>query len=338
MIIDESDATQADKKSEAIWKNLITADTQRLRVMHTDPQYIRSQLNFLVASNKVYSMIPVQERSRRFEAVYSDLESYWNHEVFKNIRPKESNTAEYFKYLYNGCSADEVTFLKTLANFLFHVPLDGWNAEVPMDTPLLAKNRESSLSLVQQYAKELVTRGHNNSNGSEWESGVDGGIIVQDLYLDFKNVMELNQKKCPAKKDFRDQLMRTLDITTYNLAVKNLNNVVVEMFRFKPLEVTREIFFRKMGLKQLLVQENNNTTASVAPEKDARENWLKTMTEDAWRWGFIPNIWRGENPLEVNFPLKPTDSSSTTSNPNTPQQSPIMTLLNVKRSYTDSFG
>ncbi len=319
---------QTDSKSESIWKNLVTADTQRERYMHTDPRYVPSQLNFFVASNRLYSMVPADPKSRRFELVFSDINSYFNHPVFQRLfKGKMDNQAAYFQFLYNGGPVELDEFLNTLANFLLHLPQDNWDPNVPMDSVLLAKNKENRFTRVQQYAQKLLERQYNSPFDTEnWKESVP----VSDSYDDFKQCMG---KHAAAKKPFTDEFVRSFGCKIIK-SRHPLHDVQTEFFVFRSLDECRDYFCSRFtGIQQIMADKENQNpniiSNSSSPEIAARQKWLEKLTKEEWKRGFIPACWRSDkDPLKVNFSLVPRNPMATT-------QLSEASLQNLKRKYTE---
>lgn len=117
MLWDESESS--DKHTSAL-KNYVTSDTERQRMMREDTRYNPSQKSIFLTSNKLYQMVKAEKKGRRFELFYSNLELYINHPEFKKCFGDVIKTKQdYFMTLYNT----DDKFIKTLANFLYHLPL-----------------------------------------------------------------------------------------------------------------------------------------------------------------------------------------------------------------------
>ncbi len=328
--------------------------------MFQDPEYIKSHVNLFIASNRVFGMVPATDKSRRFEMYWSDfgayfpsvntLDLYWTHPVMQNeiFAGQISKDSEYFKILYTGGRASEEEFLMTLANLLYHVPLDGWNADRAMDSYLLDQNRKTNMGWAQKYTIHILKEKTNDPfNKGPWCQWVPVADLWNDL-IDFAGCE--NKKTGPKgcnKPTFQETLCRYLGITVVDKDDGTPAHRKIPQFRFNSFEECKGFFIAKTGMKNLVESSSASTdkenqdpnvdadsiTSDYMKESTIRKNWLKNLTAEEYRYGFIPKCWRGANPLEVSFSLAREESGN--SAPNTPAESPDSSAKSLKRKVAE---
>jgi len=139
-----------------ILKNLITAPTTRERKMFHDPIYTDSYLNLCLATNHEDAMVMADERMRRFLHLHAKLGPLMNHPTYKSAFGND--ISHYFTVLSNSLLADDNLGLKTLANFLYNLPIENYDSRnVPL-THLLFMNKLTCMKRIFTWWLECLQR------------------------------------------------------------------------------------------------------------------------------------------------------------------------------------
>lgn len=168
-----------------------------------------------------------------------------------------------------------------------------------METVLLAKNQESSLTPTQMYAMEMIRRGYSSHlKESEWAATTE----VVDAYDDFVRTMAL--KKPPTMKLFTGELQNAIGCTvTIARTWKGNMDRMVNYFQFKSEKETKDYFLKKFPAARYLLKQTDPTLNYNTVEDEERMKWLGTMTEDSLLIEFLPKRFRDPtDPFKVTFP------------------------------------
>ena len=159
-------------------KNLVTGETSRVREMHKDPKYCESFLNLMFAGNNLTESIPgLDANARRFSmfyaavlpllrtpymmAMYRDaMELPADHKIDEGVMQ-----AWYFDMLYDSLYSDNNLGLRTLANFLYNIPVANFEHRKISVTKLLMKNKETSMHPIHSWWMEALRQ--NNLETSD---------------------------------------------------------------------------------------------------------------------------------------------------------------------------
>jgi hypothetical protein len=311
VIIEELDFSNKGRNDASIMKQLVTAETARVRLMHTDPSYVRDFTNFCTTGNHIDSLVPADINSRRYEVYYSENRPYLQHEVFAGWMSKP---ADYFQWLFKNRESKKMSeeILKTFANFLYHVPLIGWQENVAKVSPLLAMNKRNRLDTVQQFVLHIIEMKTNWSepDGHDvWKC--DLAILGFKIYEIYKSwhvntnprTNDDKAQKVVQMKQFLQQLCYYTGATV--VSAPNPFGQIVEGVQFLNLEATKKKFSEHFPGSDIFF--SGKTLLQI------REDRMKGVSIDELLHGYIPVEWRAPgNREEVNFNFTPTQTPDAT--------------------------
>lgn len=195
--------------SEAgIIKNIITGEEIRDRAMYSDPVYRENYTNIATSSNNRSFMVGM-EKNRRSYFLTSELEPLLRHPIYSQFQPAaDANSTilpppdaeAYFISLRSSMMANNYEGLKTLANFLYNLPLGYYDPR--KQPPSFSKQQQQLLSMsnMQQWWYEILCRGYveevrridsrgNETVMSEWPEAME----MNKLWHDYQRRLEHNK-------------------------------------------------------------------------------------------------------------------------------------------------
>lgn len=192
ILIFVDDVVLQTQEAVNILKNFITNNKERVRYMQVDPTQTDSFASFAIANNDFERLISIDSDSRRYFIVKSDLDGLFQHPFFKDFyasypidSTRDQKKRLYFETLHNSMSHQNWTGLKTLANFLYKIPLQkaSYNPTNFPKTSLQFLNQMNSMDTMYQW----------------WFLCLERKYIVPTTYVDQHSGKVITLKRWKAK-------------------------------------------------------------------------------------------------------------------------------------------
>lgn len=212
-----------DPRAISIMKALLSEPDQLVRNMYSEPTYKKSFANVIMSMND-YDGLPVSSlKDRRFLALTSNPKAYLEHATVKEQFP--GGERDYFQHLVDVIEQNNHEVLKTMANFLYNVPIAGFNClQMPITNWSVYSRLQKAGVIEKWWISHLL-----NSKLEEWQKEVTLG----ELYDKYKEIVkERAPDFCPARglPLFKGRLQRILpDKTKYKSNLSVAGGVEVEL-------------------------------------------------------------------------------------------------------------
>lgn len=152
VLVDDADMNSLPAQDIANLRTMITADIERVRVMNKDPTTQESFVNFAICGNPEH-MINDEGEMRRFSMhevkLQPLLESPMLRYRFSDDIAKRKEL--YFKWVHSSMTARQCLGLKTLMNFLYRYPLEGYERSARPKNEILALQRYHSMNPMKKW-------------------------------------------------------------------------------------------------------------------------------------------------------------------------------------------
>jgi hypothetical protein len=166
----------SDQKSLSILKNLITGESMRKRMMFSDPNYVPSFTNVVMATNNTQKVFHMEESSRRFVLYKSTLEP-----TFLEMMGA-SDKKEYFKKLMDSLEDDKGAGMITLANFLYSIDIENFEPSIIPNSVMMTEQKLASLAPVPRFLYDSLLRGCIlPSKGEDWHEQVSVQLLWEEF-------------------------------------------------------------------------------------------------------------------------------------------------------------
>lgn len=330
LLVDE--AKISSEKDYNNYKNLITGDTQRERMMHKNPKYRESFLNMIFAGNNLYESIPgLDPNARRFTMLYAMLlpllrtpyiRAMYMHAMDMKVADViDESVMEkwYFTMLYHTLYHNNNLGLRTLANFLYNIPVDNFEHRKISVTKLLMRNKESSMNPVHKWWMGIV-RSENMAGDVKQEAQVwYDCITIPDLHSkwlsfapEYQELKKANNKKTFSKEnEFWDALAPVLP-SNIQIKTKTINSggkirKERELYGLYHHACVQSFKEKYPGAQWTITEE------SAILDMDAlRVDRVKGVSFQSYNYEFIPNPLNGvtfEVDQRTHLPKIPVHSS-----------------------------
>jgi hypothetical protein len=162
-----------DKKGESVLKGLITEHSLMIEQKGIDAIQWPNRLHIMMAANADW-VVPASHDERRF-AVFDVSNKY-----AKGMAPEDVRMA-YFDALHNELKNGG---LETMLYDLLHWGLGNWHPRQVYETEGLRKQKEQSMSLIEQWFDELLQDGKLPGHGFGALSGKPNFVTTRSLVDD----------------------------------------------------------------------------------------------------------------------------------------------------------
>lgn len=322
-ILIQMDETRVSKGGRIgdLMKNLLTGETQRVRTMYSDPKYVESFLNMYAITNHVNQLVPAGEGARRYFVMHSDTKALLDTPLYKALY--RGNEKSYFDSIMHDMYSQDCLGLRTLANFLYHVPLGTFDHRVVPINKMLVQQKLQHISEIMSWWVDCLTTKFVNmqcKDGPTWTNAHK----VDEVYRWFKAHMKERQGQkskvdntaISTLTEFWHEFAQLLPQTVQTDAVEpndpDPNHFYVTM---PPIAVCREHIIRKMPGAEILFGESDQgrTAPPLSQAKvDRLANLVKRLPKepadsyhkrfvDALALDYLPDNFWGINLREIAF-------------------------------------